>query len=354
MKTSRPNVRRHPKNPLIRPRDVQPSRPDFQVVCVFNCGVIRHQNEVLLLMRVAEIAKSDAKNPIQVPLFDPKQGKIIVKTFDPKDPTVDTKSDSRYVLTPTRRYLSSISHFRIARSKDGIQFTIDPSPCMVADNVYEMYGIEDPRITLIDGTYHINYSAISPETGVTTCLASTKDFKTFQRHGVIFTPDNKDISIFPGKIGGKYYALNRPASAEYGFRDIWMSQSPDLLHWGRHESIMQCRPGFWDDGRIGSSSVPCLTEAGWLEVYHGSSKGNRYCLGASLHDKTDPTKVLGRSKEPLMQPEAEYELHGFFGNVIFNCGLLCEDGLLKIYYGAADEVIAYAEVSLAEVLDSLG
>ena len=224
---------------------------------------------------------------------------------------------------------------------------------MVADNVYEMYGIEDPRITLIDGTYYINYSAISPETGVTTCLASTKDFKTFQRHGVIFTPDNKDISIFPAKIGGKYYALNRPASAEYGFRDIWMSQSPDLLHWGRHESIMQCRPGFWDDGRIGSSSVPCLTDAGWLEVYHGSSKGNRYCLGASLHDKTDPTKVLGRSKEPLMEPEAEYELHGFFGNVIFNCGLLCEDGLLKIYYGAADEVIAYAEVSLAEVLDSL-
>jgi predicted GH43/DUF377 family glycosyl hydrolase len=83
MKTSRPNVLRHPKNPLIRPSDVQPSRPDFQVVCVFNCGVIRHQSEVLLLMRVAEIAKPDSKKPIQVPLFDPKQGKIIVKTFDP-------------------------------------------------------------------------------------------------------------------------------------------------------------------------------------------------------------------------------------------------------------------------------
>ena len=138
---------------------------------------------------------------------------------------------------------------------------------MVANNVYEMYGIEDPRITLIDGTYYINYSAISPETGVTTCLASTKDFKTFQRHGVIFTPDNKDISIFPAKIGGKYYALNRPASAEYGFRDIWMSQSPDLLHWGRHESIMQCRPGFWTMAASAPAPSPASPmPVGWRSI----------------------------------------------------------------------------------------
>ena len=177
-----------------------------------------------------------------------------------------------------------------------------------------------------------------------------KDFKTFKRHGIIFTPDNKDIAIFPGKINGKYYALHRPASAEYNFRDIWIAESSDLIHWGKHRSILQTRPGYWDNGRIGCSAVPFLTDAGWVEIYHGSSKENRYCLGVSIHDKDDPSWVLARSKVPLMAPETDYELSGFFGNVIFNCGVLFEDDMVKIYYGAADETICYAEVSLAGIL----
>jgi predicted GH43/DUF377 family glycosyl hydrolase len=346
-------VTRYEKNPIITPADVKPSREDFEVVCVFNCGVIRYEGDVLLLMRVAEIAKSDNPEIAKVPLFDEESGQIVVKDFDKNDPDVDTETDSRYVLTTTRRYLSSISHFRIARSKDGLHFAIDDSPAMSATNIVEMYGIEDPRITHIDDTYWINYSAISPITGVTTCLASTKDFTTFERHGIIFTPDNKDISIFPAKINGRYYALNRPASAEYKFRDIWISESPDLIHWGNHKSLFSARPDFWDNGRIGSSAVPFLCDAGWVEIYHGSSKDNRYCLGVSIHEKEDPTKVLARSETPLMEPEADYEINGFFGNVIFNCGALYEDGMVKIYYGAADEVIGYAEISLEDLLKTV-
>jgi predicted GH43/DUF377 family glycosyl hydrolase len=331
---------------------VPPSRPDFRVVCAFNCGVTRVAGEVLLLIRVAEVPANDDPSVELVPIFDPERERIVVMRFDKNDPSIDF-SDSRFVRTPDHQYLTSISHFRIARSSDGLDFTIDSEPAMTPANRYEKFGIEDPRITEIDGTYWINYSAISDETGVTTCLASTTDFTTFERHGVIFTPDNKDVAIFPRQIGGRYYALHRPSSTEYGTRDIWIAESPDLRCWGNHRVLMRSRPGMWDDGRIGCSAVPFRVDEGWIEIYHGASKSHRYCLGAALLDADDPTNVLARSTAPLMEPEEPYELEGFFGNVIFNNGVLFEDGLVKIYYGAADTVIGYAEVSIADVLSEL-
>ena len=346
------NVFRSPENPIITPQDVKPSRDGFRVVCVFNAGVIRVDDEVLLLLRVAEDAVSDNPAIINVPYFDHEKGQLVVKPFRKDDPTCDF-SDTRRIQTPGRQYLTSISHFRIARSKNGIHFDIDEKPAMQASNVYEMYGIEDPRITLIGDTYYINYSACSTIGGVTTCLASTKDWKSFQRHGVIFTPDNKDVAIFPERINGKYYALNRPISEEYKFKDIWISESPDLVCWGNHRYLMSSRDGFWDDGRVGCSAVPFLTEKGWVEIYHGATKDDRYCLGAVLLDKDEPWKIISRSVEPVMQPETDYEINGFFGNVIFNCGVLVEDDKVKIYYGAADTYMAYAEVALQEILDSL-
>lgn len=346
------SIYRAVQNPIIKPEDVKPSRSDFKVVCVFNAGVTRFNNEVLLLMRVAEIPLNNEPDIELVPVFDPDQETLIIKKFDKKDKDIDF-SDSRFVRTETEQYLTSISHFRIARSKDGINFEIDERPAMFPTNIFEKFGIEDPRITYIDGKYYINYSAISNITGVTTCLASTEDFKTFTRHGCIFTPDNKDIAIFPEEINGKYYAFNRPASAEYGRRDMWISESPDLVCWGNHRFLMEAREGYWDDGRIGCSAVPFRIEEGWLEIYHGSSKDNRYCLGAALLDANEPWKVLARSERPVIEPETEYELKGFFGNVIFNCGVLYEENKVKIYYGAADTCIAYAEIDFKDILKIL-
>jgi beta-1,2-mannobiose phosphorylase / 1,2-beta-oligomannan phosphorylase len=346
------SIFRSTENPIITPADVKPSRPDFKVVCVFNAGVIRFNQEVLLLMRVAEIPQSNNPKVELVPLFDHEKGEMVIKEFDRNDKNNDF-SDSRFVRTKTEQYLTSISHFRIARSKDGIHFTIDETPAMVPANVFERFGIEDPRITYINGKYYINYSAISNITGVTTCLASTTDFKEFTRHGCIFTPDNKDIAIFPEKINGKYYAFNRPASAEYGRRDMWISESPDLVCWGNHKFLMEAREKYWDDGRIGCSAVPFRIEEGWLEIYHGSSKDNRYCLGAVLLDAKEPWKIIARGEKAVIEPETEYELKGFFGNVIFNCGVLYEEGKVKIYYGAADTCIAYAEIGLQEILSML-
>jgi predicted GH43/DUF377 family glycosyl hydrolase len=113
------------------------------------------------------------------------------------------------------------------------------------------------------------------------------------------------------------------------------------------------RPDYWDEIKIGASAVPFKIEQGWLEIYHGVDRNNRYCLGAVLLDSQEPWKVTARTEKPIFEPEADYECNGFFGNVVFSCGLLCEDDKLKIYYGAADTVICYAELSLEETIKAL-
>ena len=346
------NIIRSEKNPIITPEDLKPSRPDFKVICVFNCGVTRFNEEILLLMRVAETPINNNPKKVLIPILDLKIDKVIVKEFNKTDPSIDF-SDPRIVRTPTNQYLTSISHLRIARSRNGIDFKIDEKPALFPENKYERFGIEDPRITQIDGRYYINYSAISDITGVTTCLASTTNFVTFMRHGVIFMPDNKDVAIFPEKIEGRYYALNRPVSAEYRVRDMWISESPDLFYWGNHMKLMGTREKYWDNEGIGCGGIPFKIEEGWMEIYHGTSKINRYCLGAVLLDATKPWKVIARSEKPIIEPEMDYELNGFFGNVIFTCGNLYEEGKVKIYYGAADTCIAYAEIKLKDILNQL-
>jgi beta-1,2-mannobiose phosphorylase / 1,2-beta-oligomannan phosphorylase len=346
------NVYRSDKNPIIKPGDVEPSRADFKVVGVFNCGVTRFKGEILLLMRVAEKPINNNPKKECVPLLDIKAGKLVVKEFDKVDSSIDF-SDPRVIRTSTVHYLTSISHLRIARSKNGVDFEIDKKPAMFPENKYESFGIEDPRITQINGKYYISYSAISYITGIAICLASTTDFITFTRHGVIFMPDNKDVAIFPERIKGKYCALSRPEPVEFGVKDMWISESTDLVCWGNHTRLMGTREGYWDNERIGCGAVPFRIEEGWMEIYHGSSKDNRYCLGAVLLDANKPWRIIARREKPIIEPEMDYELNGFFGNVIFTCGVLYEQGKVKIYYGAADTCIAYAEIELVDILDQL-
>jgi len=113
------------------------------------------------------------------------------------------------------------------------------------------------------------------------------------------------------------------------------------------------RPGHWDEAKIGAGAVPFKTDRGWLEIYHGVDRNNRYCLGAVLLDDSEPWKVIARTNKPILEPQAGYECEGFFGNVVFSCGLICEDDKVKIYYGAADTVICCAELSLKEIIEAL-
>jgi len=334
---------------------VPPSRPDLEVVGAFNPAAIRHGNEILLLLRVAE-APRVADDEVAAPVYNASSGQLDIRKWNRGAHGVDT-SDPRVTVVEGRTWLTSISHLRIARSTDGINFEIDSAPALSPANDYESFGTEDPRITLIDGTYWINYTAVSPR-GISTALASTKDFRTFDRHGIIFSPPNRDVTIFPEKIGGRYAALHRPMAGEPGEQAIWSASSSDMLDWGHHRYVAGARDGAWDNSKIGGGAVPFRVRTrdidGWLAVYHGvTASPITYSLGALLLDANDPSRVMGRSSEPILKPEAEYEKSGFFDGVVFTCGLIAEDDLVRIYYGAADGVTAVADLSLDAILAGL-
>ena len=344
-------VFRSPNNPIIGPKDVKPSREDLEVIGVFNAGVTRLNDEVILLLRVAERPVSTHPDIVLAGVYDEGEGKVVIREFRRSNPENDF-SDPRLIVRPSQTYLTSISHLRLARSSDGIDFEIEDAPAIEAANDVEKFGVEDPRVSLIEGTYYITYVGVGPA-GVTTCLASTKDFRSFERQGVIFCPENKDVLLFPGRLEGRYYALHRPVSPLFKRQDIWIAESPDLKCWGNHRCLMGPREGRWDEAKVGASAVPFRTERGWVEIYHGADRDNRYCLGAVLLDTDEPWKIVARAKKPVFEPQADYEVEGFFGNVVFTCGLLCEENKLKIYYGAADTCICYAELSLQEVVEEL-
>lgn len=339
------------ENPILRPQDIRPSREDFEVIGVFNAGVVRYREEVILLLRVAERPRDGREDVVLSPIYDLATGEIALKPFARTDPRNDF-SDPRLIIRPGETFLTSISHLRLARSRDGIHFDAADRPTLGPANEYETFGIEDPRITCLDDTFYITYVGASP-LGVTTCLAATQDFRSFERLGVIFHPDNKDVVLFPARIAGQYYALHRPHSSLFLRNDIWIAPSSDLLGWGPHRHLLSTRAGRWDETRIGAGTPPFRTEKGWIEFYHGADRDNRYCMGAVLLDAEQPWKILARSEEPVFAPEADYEKAGFFGNVVFSCGLLFEEETLKVYYGAADTSICYAEIPLADVYRNL-
>lgn len=347
---------RSDRNPILTPGMIVPSRPELEVVGVFNPAVTRHNGEVLLLLRVAEAARGTQAREVAAPVHDPDTGRLEIKRWLRDTPGLDA-SDPRTVTLDGRTWLTSISHLRIARSRDGVAFDVDPVPALSPTTPYESFGIEDPRITLLDGTYWINYSAVSPH-GIATALASTTDFRTFQRHGIIFPPNNRDVTIFPDRIDGRYVALHRPMPEGIGQPAMWLASSSDLISWGEHRLVASARPGTWEDAKIGGGAVPIRVETadhdGWLAIYHGvTSSPLTYSLGALLLDARDPARVIARSRDPILSPEASYEREGFFGGVVFTCGLVADGDVVRIYYGAADGVTAVADLSLDEIIAGL-
>ena len=345
-------------NPILLPRDVKPSHADWEVLCAFNAGVARVGAEVVLLLRVAErpVDQGGERSACRVPVYDAAASRLVIREY-PRGAQGYDFSDPRVISTPAGMVLTSMSHLRAARSRDGLHFTIDESPALFPAMEYEAFGIEDPRITQIGADFYVSYVGVSAQ-GIVTALARTRDFRQFERLGIIFAPDNKDVALFPEKIGGKYYALHRPSISGFGRPEIWIAESPDLICWGNHRRLAGLRQGeagagHWENGRIGGGAAPFRVDGGWLEIYHGADRQARYCLGALLLDAEEPWKVIGRSREPILEPVLDYERQGFFGNVVFSCGAMCEDGLVKIYYGASDTFTAYAQISLAEVMAGL-
>lgn len=343
-------VRRFKQNPLLTPRDVKPSGEGMIVECLLNPGVFRFEKKTWLLIRVAE-RPEQTEGYVSVPIYD-ESGEIEVLQFAKTDPHLDF-SDPRVIRYKDRDYLTTLSHLRLMCSEDGENFyhadSYDP---IFGKGELESYGIEDCRVAEINGIFHLTYTMVSPY-GVGVGLILTRDWKRFDRKGMIFPPHNKDCALFEEKIRNKYYALHRPSSPQLGGNYIWLAESPDGIHWGHYKCVATTRQNMWDSARIGAGCAPIQTPQGWLVIYHGADEQHRYCLGALLLDINDPSCVIARSELPLMEPTEPYELSGFFRNVIFTNGHRVVGDKLYLYYGASDEVICGAELSVHEILGSL-
>lgn len=266
------------------------------------------------------------------------------------------KLDGEYILLIRVEDMKGHSVLVLARSSDGRYFELEDRPVMTPSKdkpfmQYETRGIEDPRITRIDSTYYIVYSANSG-CGTRLGLAKTDDFKKIERIAFISEPDNKNGALFSRKIGGRYARLERPRE---GGR-VWLSYSDDLIYWGGSMPVLQARgSGFWDSNRVGCAAPPIEIDEGWLLIYYGvrsTSGGPIFRLGAAVLDKDDPSKVLKRSDIPILSPREHYERVGDIGNIVFCCGAILEDNNeLKVYYGAANTAICLGIAQLGDVLE---
>lgn len=275
------------------------------------------------------------------------------------------KSKGKTLLLVRVEDMRGISHLTAARSQDGLTgWQIDPHPTFMPDPENypeEVWGVEDPRITYLDElqVHAITYTSFSKE-GPLVSLATTRDFKNFERYGAITHPENKDAALFPRKFKDRWVLIHRPVYGGWNqAAHIWISYSPDLIHWGQHRILIEARSGgWWDANKIGLNCPPIETAEGWLVVYHGVRKtvsGSIYRLGLVLLDLEDPSKVIRRGKSWVFGPAEPYERSGDVPDVTFPCGAVPnnETGELYLYYGAADTCMAVATAQINDLLDFL-
>jgi len=239
-----------------------------------------------------------------------------------------------------------VSRIGLAISPDGYTITERyPRPVLEPQDPSESRGVEDPRVTFLDGRYRMLYTAYDG-TMYRVAMAESDDLLHWERRGIVL-PDmlNKDAALFPQKIDGSFCMVHRLAP------NMWLAWSNDLIHWHRMEILAKPRPGMWDSVRIGLSGPPIHTPEGWVVIYHGVDDCGVYRQGIMLLDLEDPRRVVRRQDEPILEPETDYERNGDMPNVVFSCGHIIRSQTLILYYGAADTVIAIATCPMGEILD---
>jgi predicted GH43/DUF377 family glycosyl hydrolase len=298
-----PIVKRYPFNPILTREEVH-----YPVATVHNAGVVKHEGRYIMLFR------SHLHN-----------GRSVIGK---------------------------------AESSDGFLFKVDPEPFLTPATdgdfaEYEAFGVEDLRICPVEGAYLLAYSAYSRH-GVRIALARTRDFRNVERLSLITQADYRNVVIFPEKIAGRYVRLDRPHS-EISPWSIWISYSPDLIHWGDSQVVMKPMAYHWDEMKIGPGAPPFKTSEGWLHIYHGvfqTMAGAVYRLGVALHDLEDPARIIGISDQWILQPEDPWEVSGYVPNVVFTCGAVPEeDGTVKIYWGGADTVMCVGTAAIDDLLE---
>lgn len=258
----------------------------------------------------------------------------------------------------------------VATSADGIHWKVRKTP--ICDNkdllpTDEVMRLYDPRITVIDNKPYL-CMAMDTRHGIRGCIAEMDE--NFEQFKILSAsaPDNRNMVLFPEKIGGKYVRLERPFpvySRGCDRFDLWLFTSPDLVFWGETELVLAVEDVPYANDKIGPAAPPIKTEKGWLTLFHAVDKDEtrgkngweaswkkRYCAGIMLLDLEDPAKVIGMSKLPLIAPDTYYETEcGFRQHVIFPGGMILEqNGEVKIYYGASDTVECLATASLDDLL----
>lgn len=268
------------------------------------------------------------------------------------------KTGDRYVMVFRSHLRNGRSILGIADSDDGFRFRVRPRPFLTPATegvfaLYEEFGVEDPRICFVDGAYWITYSAYSRH-GVRIGLARTQDFERVERVALITQADCRNVVLFPETFGGRHARLDRPHTEIIPW-SIWISYSPDLVHWGDSRVLIRPLPYHWDEMKVGPGPTPVRTAKGWLAIYHGvfrTMDGAVYRAGAALLDLEDPSRVLGVADEWILQPEDPWEVTGYVHNVVFPCGAVAEpDGTLKLYWGGADTVVCVGTASIEALTD---
>lgn len=262
----------------------------------------------------------------------------------------------KYILMPRCLGLDGNCTFGLAESSDGYHFVMRDKPVISKAtegefSMYENRGVEDARITQFGDTYYIFYSCFS-NFGFRIGLIQTDDFEDFRRIAITTTTDYRNSVLFPEKINGLYCRLDRPNNDPWG---IWISYSPDLIHWGQSKLIQVPYPlSIWEYHKTGPGAPPIKTDNYWLSIYHATTHtmdGQTYRLGVMLHDLEDPSRVIV-ARQFILSPEEIHERVGYVHNVVFTNGALAEpDGTLKIYYGGADTNMNVATAKIQDLID---
>ena len=338
-------------HPIITPDQIAPSNSAYRVRGAFNPGAAVVGDEIVLLLRVAEDVPT-GEGRVAVPTIH-HEGDVAVThviDVDLDAPNVEMLGN-RAVVIDGVEHPTTLSHLRLARSSDGVNFNVDERPFLTAETIGELHGVQDARITALGDRYLVTYTAASPD-GRAVGLLETFDFDTFHRLGLVFPADNGDVSIFPDRSGGLFRALHRPIGSASA--SLWYAESPDLLHWGNHHCVLRPRRTQWESAGIGGGAPAISTDDGWLQLHHARGVDGRSSVWAALLDHYDPTRVLARSSQPLLEAEMDFELDGFTPGAITVTGAVERDGELFVYYGAADQVTGLATTSIQAVLTSLG
>ena len=286
-------LQRHHASPILRPNPFN----EWEALNVFNCAVVFHNGLFHMLYRA--------------------QG-------------VD--------------YVSRIGY---AVSADGVDFNRLQQPILWPQSDLEKRGVEDPRVTYLadEGRFIMAYTAYSAQ-GITPMFAQSRNLITWQRIGPLVTGEkNKDHALFPRRIGGRYVSFHRPPPA------MWLAYSDDLASWGSFQMLMEPRPGQWDGRTIGAGGVPIETEHGWLIIYHAYDDTRTYRFGAALLDLEDPSQVIHRPQDFILEPREPWERKGDVAMAIFTTANPVVDGTVYVYYGGADRVIGLATCQLDDLLE---